>query len=243
MSVVSDGNTLIGIIDKYIKPLFVVKDKRTDSQKFLDVLEDVSKGKSPLYIAEKLCGVLEDRFVEVHKKMKGNDEDYYNLLIQIVQSIENNFEETISVWKDRLIYFRSVKEVWVACEPLLDLIDNEEGSFDLLERQLKHVDKITYFLTTRTYFDDLIKILRSRNFGETKIAKLQCKIISQKLIQPVVIYIAENNNYHGMAGKSHPDIAKKKDEYYFKKTLPTDWLYYLSKDKIQHHYECLSKQP
>lgn len=242
MAIIGDSLAM-SLIDKYVKPLFDFKDRRTDSQKFLDVLEDISKAKSPLYISEKLCGVLEDRFIEVHKKMKGNDEDYYNLLIQIVQSIENNFEEAISVWKDRLIYFRSVKEVWVACEPLLDLIDNEEGSFDLLERQLKHVDKITYFLTTRTYFDDLITILKARNFGDDKISKLQCKIIPKKLIQPVVVYIAENNNYHGMAGKSYPEIAKRNNEYYFKKTLPTDWLYYLSKDRIQTHYETLSQNP
>lgn len=241
MAIIGDSLAM-SLIDKYVKPLFSVNDKRTDSQKFLDVLEDINKKKSPLFISEKLCGVLEDRIIEVHKKMKGNDEDYYNLLIQIVQSIENNFDETISVWKDRLIYFRSVKEVWVACEPLLDLIDNEEGSFDLLERQLKHVNSITYFLTNGTYFDDLIKILRARNFDETKISKLQCKIIPQKLIHPVVIYIAENNNYHGMAGKFHPEIAKRSNEYYFKRTLPTDWLYYLSKDRIQTHYEKLSQQ-
>lgn len=240
MAIVSDS-IIVTLLDKYVKPIFKNRDEKSDSEKFLDILEDIGKGKSPLFISEKLYGVLEDRFIRIHSKMKGNDEEYYNLLIQIVQSIENTLEETISVWKDRVIYFRNVKEVWIACEPILDLIDTEEGSFDLLERQLRHVDIITYFLTNRSYFDDLVSLLRKRNFDEDKILKLRCKIIPSKLLRPVVIYIIDDNYFHGMAGKSHPEIIKKGDEYRFKKSLPTDWLYYLSKVKIQDHYNDLKK--
>jgi len=240
MAIVPDS-IIVTLIDKYVKPLFIGQVEKTDSERFLDILEDIGKAKSPIFISEKLCGILEDRFIRIHSKMKGDDEEYYNLLTQIVQSIENTLEETVSVWKDRVIYFRNVKEVWIACEPILDLIDTEEGSFDLLERQLRHVEKITYFLTNRLYFDDLIKILRNRRFNEDKIQKLQCKIIPKKLVRPVVIYISDDTRFHGMAGKYHPEIIKNGEDYRFKKSLPTDWLYYLTKVKIEDHYIDLKK--
>jgi hypothetical protein len=207
----------------------------TNSQ-FKSILNAIAEKKAPIIISEKIGIVLQKKFFELQNGMQFNDEEFYSLMIEVVRSIENHLDMSINVWKDRIIYFRDVTEVWIACEPMLDLIDNEEGSFDLLERQLRHVNQITYFLKNVNLFHDLVNILKER-YMDT--GKLRCVHIPKKLPYPVVIYHAKSYR-HGMTGKYHPEIVKNLDGHYiFKKKLETDWMKYLTRNFIEKHYQDL----
>jgi len=226
---IREGKAGIEIIEKYIKPFFsdYYSDK-SDTEKLTELLIDIESCQS---------AVLEERFKRIYSSMKGNEEEFSNLVHEAVLSLDNVLNQSINVWKDRAIYFKDVTEVWVACEPMLDLIDDDQGGFDLLERQLLHVDRITYFLTDKTYFDDLKKFLNERGKDHSKLNFVK---IDKKLHHPVVIYITKDYK-HGMRGKYYPKIQKNGDLYEFDKKLPKNWLSYIKRSNIHMYTQILEK--
>ena len=205
---------------------------------FRNILTDIAEKKLPVIIADKVGIALSSKILQLQNGMKDNQEEFYNLMIELVRSIENQLELSIHVWKDRVIYFRDVTKIWIACEPMLDLVDTEEGSFDILERQLKHVEEIVYFLHDDTYYKDLKKILQEKNLESSK---LRCIKLENKYPFPVVIYHTKNYK-HGMSGKYHPLIKKDTGgKYQITKEMDKNWLSYLTKDFIHIHYEKLNE--
>lgn len=230
---------LISFYQRYIQPHFsdFINEENINAQ-FRGILNDIAARRPPHVIADNVGAALRRKLIGLQKGMKDNQDEFYNLMIELVSSIMNHLDMSIHVWKDRVIYFRDVESIWIACEPMLDLIDSGEGGFDLLERQLKHVNEIVYFLKDTSYYNDLTNILKTRNLD---ISKLKCVEISSVYQFPVVIYHTKKYR-HGMCGKAHPNIKKDKSgKYNFAIKLDTDWLSYLTREFIDIHYENLRK--
>lgn len=214
------------------------KEEESLNMEFGKALTSIAEGRSPKIIAENIAGAIEQEIIRHHSGMKQNQDEFYNLIINLVHVIQKHFDASLDIWKDRVIYLKGVREVWIACEPMLDLVNTSEGSFDLLKRQLRHVDRITYFLHNTTYFNELLRTLQAESLD---IRKLTCVKLREPYTVPLVIYHTDTYK-HGMCGKYHPRIKRQADgTYVLERPLETDWMNYLSKEWMEVHFKRLNE--
>ena len=198
------------------------------AQRFQSIFSDIKEGKHPRIVSERISIVLQNELYNHCKHMTSFQ--YKDFAEEIVLSLLNIFNWNVKVWKDKIIFFKDVYEIWIACEPILDLAKGKEGAFELLLRQIKSVDKIVYFLTDKKYYNDLLDLLNKANIC-TK--KLHFQKIGQKLIEPAVLYRTKLNTF-GVYGISHPLMEITESGFYKLKTpLRVDWMKYLQRDDVE----------
>ena len=196
-------------------------------ERFENIFCDIREGKIPSIISEKIS--IELKFeLDKHFKLM-TPFQYKEFAEEILFSLLNCFKYNVVVWKDKIINFKDVSEIWIACEPILDLVDEEEGAFELLVKQIESVDKIIYFLENRTFYDELILLLKK---VEIPTDKLEFVKINKKLVEPVVLYRTPLK-FFGVYGAFHPTVKKLNNGFYsLSRKLAPDWMKYLSREDV-----------
>lgn len=209
--------------------------KPSINKQFQEILQDIQNKKSPVIIADKIGTAIQQKFEDLQSQMSPTD--YYTFCTGVISSIQEHLETTIYVWHDKIVNFKDVKEIWVACEPMLDLITAPDGTLELLIKQINQVEKVVYFLSQKSYFDDLVQLLQSKG---VEISKLEFKKLPNKYDTPIVIYISDFSQ--GMTGKHHPKMKKNKEsEYKLDRKLDSDWMQVMSADFVNLHITKLKK--
>ena len=226
---------------KFIKPEideFINEPPLTE--RFASLYSDIREGKHPTIISEKISGYLNDELIQHFRHM--DTHQYKDFAEDIMFSLINKFKWNVKAWHDKIINFENVDEIWIAYEPILDLVISEDGAYELLQKQIQSVNRIYYFLENKVFYDDLIELLKSKNIDTTKI---KYQKIDQKLIQPIVLYITEDRTF-GVYGTVFPDISKTTNGFYkLNKALTPDWMKYLSREDSEDYKlqlkRCLTK--
>lgn len=209
--------------------------KPSINKQFQEILQDIQNKKSPVIIADKIGTAIQQKFEALQTQMSPTD--YYTFCTGVIESIQKHLETTIYVWRDKIVNFKDVKEIWIACEPMLDLLPSPNGTLELLIKQIAQVDKVKYFLSNETYYNDLIEILKTRGISTEK---LELKKIAKRYDSPIVIY--HSDFPQGMSGKYHPNIKKNKENsYYLDGKVEPDWMQILSIDFVNLHIKNLNK--
>ena len=217
-----DSEKIAKATKNYLLPIFkdLFLERQTIEKQFQEILLDLHSNKHSVIIADKIATAIQHKFQELQKKM--SRQDYHAFCTSVIKSIQAHLDSTIAVWNDVVVNFKDVNEIWISCEPMLDLVKDNNGTFDLLLKQLNKVDKIVYFLSNPNYFNDLANLI-SQHGEKSWLCKLELVTIDSPLISPIVIYFSETP--HGVIGKYHPEIRKSMDGFYvFDKKLCNDWM-------------------
>jgi hypothetical protein len=92
--------------------------KPTIQDQFQEILNDINNNQAPLIIADKLGTAIQQKFKALQGQMP--QANYYLFCTQVIKSIESHLESAVYVWKNKIVNFSEVDEIWVACEPILD---------------------------------------------------------------------------------------------------------------------------
>jgi len=185
------------------------------------VLNDIMEGKHPAIIAENIGSILRDALV-VRSNLP--PDQFFILSNQIARSLIDAFKLSHQIWNDKYMYLKELEEVWIAAEPMLDLVNGENGGYPLLKKQLEHAKRVLYFQSNRRYFDDLISILRADGISQDKINKINLCNLQTPHIPPVAIY-KTRRGLIGWRGKSNLELEKLQNgKYKFKVPLTADWM-------------------
>lgn len=227
---------------KLLKPTVERFHEKTPIEKlFGDVSSDVLQGKSNKSTSKKISKILKNELYYHSKHMARSN--YTSFARDITSILANRFDKNlINIWGEKMniIDLKYINEIQIACEPMLDLIsDDGSGAFDLLRKQIELVDKITYFVENKEYYDDLMKMLETANIDTSKI---QLRVITNKLEMPVVLYI-NNHITVGVYGKYHPHIRKTTDgTYELRSILDSDWMQFFSREDGIEEVKCKLKE-
>lgn len=205
-------------------------------------LQDMHKGKNPQMVAE----ILGDILIDGLKKMQKMPEiDYYELVSDIVVSLNSCFSVAFKTWDDKIILIKTLEKVWVTCEPPTDFVKdhNSGGGYQLLLAQLavNALEEIVYFQSEANHYEKLKEMLKSDGIDSGKINKLKMVKLERLYPVPVALY-CNNGIWSGWIGEFHPKITKALNGlYYFDRPIPKGWSEDLSPPFIKHHQERLNE--
>lgn len=211
----------------------------TIQDKLNEIVSDTENHTDPKKIAEKLSYVLQEELNSLTSMDKG---EFNSLIEDISNKLVDSFQEIHPIWTGGLTKNLSgLKQVWIACEPMLDLVDGKDGAYQLLKSQLKIAEKIIYFQSEKKYYDYLIGKLKKERFERKFISKLKFVRLQAPYKQNIALY-HKDKMVSGVIGKFTPPIKKNNsDIYYLEKKLPKEWMSFLSETSVKRHKENLEK--
>lgn len=200
-----------------------------------DVSNDLEDGEVPDdVVSERLCLILRD-ILRLHEKTPGfNFQEASKNVIQGLKTLSNN---SIIFWRNSAFYTKSLKEVWICCEPCLEIVVDEGGGLRQLKSQLPYVDKVVYLMTTKKYFEELQDWVRGDPSLGPYLSKLELRIVDRVTQRPAVIFQTRAGDCFGMVGTSHPQCKVVESRYVLQKPLPMDWVRMLSPKEVESYKE------
>ena len=123
---------------------------------------------------------------------------------------------------------------------MLELVEGDGQTYDLLLAQLKVAEKIRYFHSNPEFVQELISRLQKEELTANQIQKIQLVKIPKMYIPPTALYIT-NRGIFAMEAKYHPDIQKNdRGKYVLHKNLPDDCFVYATSSATNSHFQKLS---
>jgi hypothetical protein len=139
-----------------------------------------------------------------------------------------------------------LNEVHVACEPPLELVDDSSDTINILEKQLKIADKITFYISQRNIEEYKAKILgqiRSDNRFDGCDSKIAFVPIDRKLQKPCVVYFRKNGqDRYGFRAERQPAIVKKGGRYLYKEPYREKEFSYLTDGECSENLSELERR-
>lgn len=205
----------------------------TIDERLSGALSDIMSGKDTRIVAENIGSILRD---ELRLKKEMPAENFYELGEEIVCSLLNVFNCVHVLWNKNSVFLKDLEEVWITCEPMLDLVKEKNGAYETLLGQLKKAKRVIYFQSKEAYFNDLCDLLSRDNIEHKMIEKLHLVPLEQRYHMPLALYIMPSKTI-GLIGSHHPKLRKLADgSYSFSEGLSPSWSNYMG-SKIANNYK------
>lgn len=168
-------------------------------------------------------------------------DQYVDYVRDLTGTVLTSVGDTLEIAKRLQIYTRGLNEVWIACEPMLDLIAGETGWQDnLVDELLVKQVYVTYFVNDTSWYEKLVEVLRSRGCPDQHFRFLQCVTIPEPYSRPIALYRLAGNRVVGLRGMSIPNIIRDSNGSYRLATpLRSDWLDFLTRRSANEHLQRL----
>lgn len=222
--------------------LFLTDSPESIQVRFDRLIADIDAASlRPSYVADVLATLIRDSLVHASNTL-AVEGDRRKFMHDVVTSIDRIFGDLLRISKTAQIYASDLEEVWVACEPMLDLIPEPQGFLDTVVSMLSRKSvKYRYFLSDRRYYDCLIQLLRARHVADNGCTLLALVNIPEPYIPPVALYI-HKTRVIGFRGSHRPEMQQASDGSY-QLTTPLDpgWATVLEGESLDRHYSTLSE--
>lgn len=192
------------------------------------------------YIADIISSIIKDNLSQLRKCL-GN-ECYNEFATSLIKSLLDSQKHIYEYAKNSPVYVPDLNEIWLACEPMLDLINGPDGWLPtLINTLLPSNINIKYFISNSEYYYDLLNILRSSNVSKDKLSLLHLITLDDPFDPPIAIHISPNRII-GLRGRWHPKIAKNSHgNYALERPLPPGWISTLSSQQTNRYYSKLNQ--
>lgn len=137
-------------------------------------------------------------------------------------------------------YLDNLKEIWIAYEPMLDLVKKQQGFYDKCKKQLSDgsLQKIYYFQSSTEYTNNLLSYLEKDGVDKNLIDKIKFIRVPSPMKIPIVLYITQKDKY-GFQGQFPPPIKANNGTYILNNRLSNKWVITLDSDTITKRFESL----
>lgn len=201
-------------------------------ERIAQLFDDLERGrKSPSIFAENVGSMLRDEMARRQRMPSGQ---YLAFAAEITNAIQRALLTSPPIFRDLYAFLPTLAEVWIACEPTLDLIQFSEA-YSLLKTQLGIAERVVYFQADPTHHTYLVQTLRKEGVEELLIAKLLLCRISEPYRQPVALYLRSGLPTVGFVAPSPPPVKRREGGYYLERPVPRDWMRYLSEIQTDEH--------
>jgi len=185
------------------------------------------------FITDQVSSIIFESLQEMSKSL--DHESYKRFILRLIDAVNSAVQDLIPIAKNIILYSKNLKEMWLACEPMLDLVNGDEGWQKTLLLMLEKNLTVRYFLSSNYYYKQLLDILQKQEIAEDKLKLINFVKVEKAYRPPTAIYISDHYKI-GLCGKSRPKLIKENDVFKFSESLPTDWLQFLSPKKTEEHY-------
>lgn len=220
--------------------LFLTDSPESIQVRFDRLIADIDAASlRPSHVADVLATLIRESLVHTSRTL-AIEEDHRRFMHDVVKSIDRTFGDLLRISKTAQIYASDLEEVWVACEPMLDLVPEPQGFLDTLVSMLSSKGvRYRYFLSDRRYYVYLIELLRARHVAENRLAQLAFVKISEPYTPPVALYI-HKTRVIGFRGSQRPQMQQASDGS-FQLSTPLDpgWATVLDRESLDRHYASL----
>lgn len=193
----------------------------------------------PSFVADKVGALIRESLMQMQGLMQ--QQQYEDFVKQLLRSLQTALGNLLRITKNLQINLLGLREIWLACEPMLDLVEGSQGWQDLLPKLIARDIIIRYFLYDTKYFDELVSLLESRGFDKESLKCLSVVPIDTPHSPPVSIWICDHRRI-GMSGLYRPAIKKNDGgKFVLEKPLSDDWLAFLSSEKTDKFWIELRK--
>lgn len=210
--------------------------------RFDRLIADIDAGSlRPSYVADVLATLIRDSLVHASGTL-AVDADRRRFMSDVVRSIDRTFGDLLRVSKTAQIYASDLQEIWIACEPMLDLIPEPDGFLDTLVTTLtRRLVQYKYFISDKLYYKDLVGLLESRRLSSEQLGRLKCVCIDKPYVPPVAIYVHQTRLV-GFRGRERPTMRREQDgSWQLVKPLDPSWATVLDRGALTRHHACLRK--
>lgn len=242
LSGLSSINLVVEAVDLLRRLALFLKDSPASIQERFDqLLSDIDAGSlRPSFVADVLSTLIRDSLLHTTAQLAVAD-DRRRFLRDIVKSINQKFGDLLRVSKTQQIYASDLKEVWIACEPMLDLVPEPDGYLETVVKVLTQKQvRYRYFLSAEKYYVDLVALLERHGVTDAA-TRLEFVRISEPYTPPVALYLYENRVV-GFRGRGRPNLRRANDgTWTLSKPLDPGWITMLNLRDSQRHYSELTK--
>ena len=177
----------------------------------------------PVVFVDNLGSTLRDEVSELRKLPK---EDYHDLLDDILEACLRCFDRVHLIWQNTPAYLKDTRAVWIACEPSLDLLQEEAGAYGLLKKQLKVCDEVIYFQSNPAYAKTLRTMLEAdASFDNCLLSKLELVLLADAFSRPVALYISSGTKVRGYQASRHPPVVASRGKgFRLQEPLDEEWM-------------------
>lgn len=192
------------------------------------------------YVADLLGTLLAENLADMSR---GLDEASFHKYVRwLVGVFQDSLEDFLTITRNIQLYLEGLREVWLACEPMLDLVEGEDGWQETLIQTLRSRRiPFYYFLSDRDYFDHLLEALRSRGLDDDELSLLSFIRIDQPYVPPVALWLAGDRRI-GLRSRWRPEIEQDSTgKFILSRPLPLDWLSLMTDSQSETHYQELNR--
>lgn len=192
----------------------------------------------PSYVADVLATLIRDSLIHTSRTL-AVEGDRRKFMHDVVKSIDCIFGDLLRISKTAQIYASDLEQVWVACEPMLDLIPEPDGFLDTVASAVSRKSvQYRYFLSDRRYYDSLKALLQARGVTLDGLAFVE---IPDPYTPPVALYI-HKTRVIGFRGSQRPEMQQASDgSYHLTTRLDPGWATVLDGDSLDRHYAALTE--
>lgn len=210
------------------------------SERLPELLASVSSIR-PRFIGERLGAILRD---ELHSLRMLPEEQYAELAKSLIRSIQSELDHILVFWEGHPLHIKGLREVWVACDPPLELLSDHSSTLTVLLHQLHipELERVVYFVTSEYYIRSLQQVFADNAICREFPGKLSSCLIAtrDRPDYPLVLYRNADNSWWGVRGLYHPRCAPTLDGRYSLRTpLQRGWLSYLQRCEAEAEAACL----
>lgn len=201
-------------------------------ERIAQLFDDLKRGrKSPAIFAENVGSMLRD---EMARRQRMPSQQYLAFAAEITNAIQRALLTSPPIFRDLYAFLPTLLEVWIACEPTLDLLPFGEA-YSLLKTQLGIAERVVYFQADPTHHTYLVQTLRNEGVEEPLIEKLLLCRIPEPYRQPVALYFRSNLPTVGFEAPSPPLLRRRENGYHLERPVPRDWMRYLTETQTNEH--------
>ena len=190
---------------------------------------------TPRLVGERIGSILRDELGSLDVLPL---EQYRQLMRSLVRSIENVLRHILVFWDGHPLYIEDLQEVWISCEPPLEIIDGRSNSLAVLLAQLDvpTLLHVVYFVGTDAYLRALKEELTRQNVLPTQENRVTFVRLSRDAVpdHPIVLYRNAAGSWWGVQGLYHPSCTPLSvGRYRLKAPLPRNWISYLNQSEAE----------
>ncbi|MEF3697877.1 hypothetical protein [Desulfolutivibrio sp.] len=189
----------------------------------------------PRHITAECLGLLVRDLITFHKEQPR--QQYQSLIKDIVSLFEKFTDNSLSLFNSGIpVYLNNIKEIWICCEPCLELLKSNHLFYNQLIRIIStDIEKITFHLKSKIYYEALVKSLENEPIIASPADTINFNLIEELTTRPVYIYFQKNGGIFGVAGKSHPNGTFSDGKIVLDVDIPKDWFSFLNRESL-HSY-------
>jgi hypothetical protein len=215
---------------------FIIDGSDRSIERIAQLYDDLERQrKTPAVFAENVGVILRDEMLRRQRMPHGQ---YLAFAAEITGSIQRGLLKSPAIFQDLYAFLPTLEEVWIACEPTLDLIPFSEA-YRLLIDQLSVAERVIYYQADSTHFAYLTHMLRKHGVEEKHILKLRLCKIEEPYRQPVALYFRSQLPTIGFVASCPPPLERREAGYLLERQLPRDWMRPLSEPQTKEHEQRL----